>query len=77
MRMLVPLPSVVIPPGDRVRVQFPVDGNPERVTLPVGDAHEGWVTGPGTGAVGTNGLGLMTALADAADTQPSELVTVK
>lgn len=75
--MLVPVPVVVTPPGDRVRVQLPEDGSPESVTLPVGAAHDGWVTAPGTGGEGTTGRGLMTALAEAPETHPSALVTVK
>lgn len=75
--MLVPVPVVVTPPGDRVRVQLPVDGSPESATLPVGEAHDGWVTVPGTGGEGTTGCGLMTASADAGETHPSALVTVK
>lgn len=75
--MLVPVPVLITPPGDRVSVQVPEAGNPDSVRLPVGEEHEGWVTGPGTGGDGTDGLGLMTALAEAAETHPSELVTVK
>ena len=75
--MLVPVPVVTIPPGDRVRVHVPLAGSPERVTLPVGEAHDGWVTAPGTGGEGMTGRGLITASAEAAETHPSVLVTVK
>lgn len=38
--VLVPEP-VDVPPGVRVRVHVPDDGNPFRITLPVADAHVG------------------------------------
>ena len=50
--VLVPVPSVVTFPGVRVSVQVPVDGNPLRITLPVGTRHDGCVMVPTTGAGG-------------------------
>ena len=32
---LVPVPVVVVPPGERVRVHVPLAGNPLKTTLPV------------------------------------------
>jgi len=53
--VLVPEPDVVVPPGVRVRVQVPLDGNPDNTTLPVSSVHVGWVLAPTTGAEGTAG----------------------
>ena len=39
--VLVPVPVVVVPPGERVIVQVPLAGNSERTTLPVATAHVG------------------------------------
>jgi hypothetical protein len=50
--VLVPVPVVVTPPGDRVRVHTPVEGNPLNTTLPVATEHVGLVIKPTTGAVG-------------------------
>ena len=50
--VLVPEPDVVCPPGERVTVQSPVAGRLLSTTLPDGRAQVGWVTVPGTGAVG-------------------------
>ena len=52
---LVPVPEVVIPPGDLVNVHVPVAGNPLRTTLPVAKAQVGWVIVPTVGAVGADG----------------------
>ena len=67
---LVPVPVVVIAPGDRVRVQVPAAGRPFRTTLPVATAQVGWVMVPIAGAVGVAGCGLMTTLADATEVHP-------
>jgi hypothetical protein len=74
--VLVPLPSVVTPPGVRVNVHVPLEGNPLSKTLPVAKTHVGWVMVPTMGAFGVTGCALMTTLADGSDVQPSELVTV-
>jgi hypothetical protein len=68
---------VVVPPGDLVRVQVPGEGKPFRITLPVAIVHVGWVIVPTIGAVGVTGCWLITIFAEAADVQPTELVTVK
>lgn len=52
MVVLVPVPVVVTPPGDLVKVHVPVDGNPLKTTLPVATVHVGWVIAPTTGGVG-------------------------
>jgi hypothetical protein len=72
-----PLPDVVTPPGVRVTVQLPVEGNPFSTTVPVDIAQVGCVIVPITGASGTGGGVFMTTLADAADIHPVALVTVK
>ena len=50
-----PEPVVVAPPGDRVKVQVPLAGNPLKITLPVTKAQLGWVIVPTVGAVGVAG----------------------
>ena len=72
-----PLPDVVTPPGVRVTVQLPVDGNPFSINVPVDTAQVGCVIVPTTGASGIGGGAFMTTLADAADIHPAALVTVK
>ena len=52
---LVPVPLVVVPPGDLVKVQVPVAGNPFKTTLPVAKAQVGCVIVPTDGAVGVVG----------------------
>jgi len=66
----------VVPPGVRVSVQLPVEGNPFNTTLPVDTAQVGWVIVPTVGAVGVAGCALITILADAGEIQPEALVTV-
>ena len=41
MITVVPLPEFVAPPGFRVTVQMPVDGNPLNVTVPVATEQVG------------------------------------
>jgi hypothetical protein len=41
--VLVPVPVDVIAPGDLVRVQVPIAGNPFKTTLPVGNTQVGCV----------------------------------
>ena len=38
---LVPVPVVVVPPGERVKVQEPVAGKPLKITLPVAKVQVG------------------------------------
>jgi len=52
---LVPVPVVVVPPGERVRVHVPLAGNPLKTTLPVAKVQVGWVIIPTVGAVGVAG----------------------
>jgi len=68
---------VVLPPGERVIVQVPIDGNPSRTTLPVETMQVGGVIVPTTGAVGVGGCALIATLPDDADIHPLALVTVK
>ena len=67
---LVPVPVVVIAPGDRVSVQVPAAGRPFSTTLPVATAQVGWVMVPINGAVGDPGAGLMTTLSEATEVHP-------
>lgn len=39
--VLIPVPVVVTPPGNRVNVQVPLEGNPFRTTLPVDNPQVG------------------------------------
>ena len=52
---LVPEPVVVVPPGERVKVQEPVAGKPLKITLPVAKAQLGWVIVPTVGTAGVAG----------------------
>ncbi len=47
-----PVPVVVMVPGYRVRIQVPVAGSPDRITLPVNNVHVGWITVITRGAEG-------------------------
>jgi len=76
MVVLVPEPVIVAPPGDRIRVQFPVDGNPDNIALPVDIEHVGCVIIPITGALGTAGCGSMTIFAEATEVHTVEVATV-
>jgi protein involved in polysaccharide export with SLBB domain len=66
----------VVPPGDRVIVEFP-DGRLFSTTLPVATVHVGWVIVPIVGAVGVTGWALIVAFNETDEVQPEELVTVK
>ena len=50
--VLVPVPEDVTPPGLRVSVHVPAEGNPLSTTLPVDTAQVGWVIVPTVGAEG-------------------------
>jgi hypothetical protein len=63
-----------MPPG--FRVQLP-EGNPLNTTLPVATAQVGWVIVPTEGVDGVTCWVLITALAEAGEVHPTELVTVK
>jgi hypothetical protein len=75
--VVAPVPVYVNPPGVRVTIQLPDEGNPLSATLPVDIRQVGWVTVPTTGAEGVAGCALITALADDGEMQPEALVTVK
>ena len=66
-----PVPSEVTPPGFRVRVQVPDEGNPLKVTLPVATVHVGCVIVPGTGANGSGGCAFITTFDDTTEIHPS------
>ena len=69
-------PDPVMPPG--FIVQVPVAGRPLRTTLPVPVEHTtGWVMVPTRGADGVPGGASITTLAEARETQPDDMVTVK
>ena len=53
--VLVPVPVVMVPPGDLVKVQVPVAGKPFKATLPVIPFNGGWVIVPIIGAPGVDG----------------------
>lgn len=74
--VLVPVPVVIVPPGDWVIDHVPEDGSPERTTLPAANEHVGCVIVPTTGADGVDGCALITTLLEAAETHPDALVTV-
>jgi hypothetical protein len=76
MVVLVPVPVVDTPPGVRVKVHDPFEGNPLSTRLPVDTVHVGCVMVPTTGAVGIDGCELITTFADEPDIHPAELVTV-
>ena len=67
---------VVVPPGVTVNVQFPVDGKPFKITLPVEIVQVGRVIVPTVGASGGKGWALITTSDDAIEVTPEELVTV-
>ena len=69
-------PVIVAPPGLAVTVHG-ATGKPLKATVPVATAQVGCVIAPTTGADGVTGCALTTALPDAAEVHPSELVTVK
>ena len=75
--VVAPVPVLLTAPGLRVSVQVPLTGKPLKATLPVAVVQVGGVIVPTIGAEGVVGWGLITTLLEAAETQPSALVTVK
>ena len=73
---LIPVPVLVVPPGDLVKVHVPVAGKPFKITPPVASAQVGWVIVPNVGAVGADGGAVITTLADATEIHPTAFVTV-
>ena len=74
---LVPVPVVVVPPGDLVSVHVPVAGNPFNTTLPVATAQVGWVIAPTVGDKGVEPCALIVTLADAKEIHPEAVDTEK
>jgi hypothetical protein len=75
--LVIPLPVVVVPPGNRVMTHVPEDGNPFSTTLPEGTANVGCVIVPTTGAEGVGGCAGITKFKEGPDRHPSAVVTVK
>ena len=66
----------VTPSGIRVNVQFPVEGKPFKVTLPVATVQVGWTSKPTIGSLWL-GTALITTFAEAEELQvPLETVKV-
>ena len=76
MVQVVPVPILVILPGDNVTIH-PIAGKPLSTMLPVATVHVGWVTVPTVGGVGVSGCGLMVTLTEAVDVHPAAFFTVK
>ena len=74
---LVPVPVLVVPLGNLVKVQVPFAGKPFKTTLPVVTEIVGCVIVPTFGAVGAVGWALINTLADAGEIHPEALGTVK
>jgi len=66
-----PVPVFVVPPGVRVTVHCPEEGNPLSKTLPVDTAHVGWVMVPITGASGVEGGETIFTTGEEAEVQPA------
>ena len=75
--MPVPLSDVITPPGVLISVHVPPEGKPLNVTLPVVNAHVGWVMVSTAGADGVSGCTLITTFVEADEVHPDELVTSK
>lgn len=74
MVVLVPVPVVVIAPGDLVNVQLPDDGKPPKTTMPVATLQVGCVMVPTVGAT-DEAFTVSVATADVALPAPLQLVT--
>ncbi len=72
-----PDPDINVPSGLCVITHVPDEGNPLRITPPVGTVHVGCVMVPTIGAGGVTGCVVITMLADVSDVHPSAVVTVK
>ena len=59
MVIVVPEPVVMVPPGDLVNVQPPMEGKLFSTTLPNDSVQVGWVRVPTIGAVGVAGCVLI------------------
>jgi hypothetical protein len=76
MVVLVPVPVDVIAPGDLIKVQVPVAGNPLKTTLPVAVEQVGCMIIPTTGAEGAEEGAMITILAEATEVHEEAFVTV-
>jgi hypothetical protein len=76
MVVLVPVPSVVNPPGLRVITQAPPDGKPLNTTLPVCFAHDVFVIVPITGAERPEPIANVRVVRAAAQGDPRGLLVV-
>ena len=74
--ILVPVPVVVVPPGDLISVQVPAAGNPFITTPPVATSQVGCVIVPTTGEGGDDGLVVISTLLELDEAHPAELLTV-
>ena len=74
--VLVPVPVLVMLPGDLVSVHVPDEGKPFNTTLPVAKAQVGWVMVPTVGATGVTGCTLITTLDEDDEIHPDAFVTV-
>jgi hypothetical protein len=72
--VLTPVPEIF--PG--LIVHVPVEGNPFKITLPVGVAQdEGWVIAPTEGAAGVPGGEIITISVEGRDIHPAAVVMLK
>lgn len=76
MVTLIPVPLVLMVPGYRVSTHPPVEGRPNRVTLPVDDMHDGGTIVPFNGGPGVGGWAFIVKFSDCGDMHPVEFVTV-
>lgn len=74
---LVPEPFDEMPPGYLTSIHSSFAGRFSRTTLPVARSQVGCVIVPITGAGGVTGCALITNSADAGETHPAALATVK
>jgi len=74
--VVVPVPEAVMPEGVLVIVHVPVEGNPDKGTLPVETTQLGCILVPTIGAVGVIGWELIVKLDEATEVHPEELVTL-
>jgi hypothetical protein len=74
--VVVPVPVVRVPPGDRVNDHVPEAGNPLRTTLPVVSVQVGCVIVPIAGAEGVTGCASITTTDEGSDMQVPALLIV-
>ena len=76
MVVLNPDPVEVVPPGDLVKVQVPVEGKLLITTPPVETAQVGCEIVPIAGAEGASGTALITIFDEEVEVHPDAFVTV-